>query len=108
MGYFPELEKSMLITTQDQADCAASQLEHFQLMSASGYRYLGGFISPQEHCKDWIRPQIKTWKHAVHDLTIATNHFLQTPYAGFSKSLQSKWQYLQHMIPDIGNMHVCP
>ena len=45
-GYFPKLEKSVLVTTSDQANHAASQLEQFRLVTTSGCHYLGSFIGP--------------------------------------------------------------
>jgi len=94
----------MLITTHDQAGRASHQLERFRLITATRNRYLGGFIGPRSECEEWVSPQVDKWTKAVHDLAVAASCFPQSAYAGFTKSLQSEWQYLQCMIPGVSNL----
>jgi len=51
-----------------------------------------------------VTPQVAKWTTAVHDLAVAASRFPQSAYAGFTKSLQSEWQYLQHMVPGVGDL----
>lgn len=106
-GYYLEPAKSVLIMTHGQEDRAAQQLAQFNLVTATGYQYLGGFIGPRDDCKTWVAPQIEQWMKVVHDMAQAASRFLQSTYAGFTKSLQSEWQYLQHMVPAVGTCLSC-
>ncbi|KAI2492329.1 hypothetical protein MHU86_22235 [Fragilaria crotonensis] len=46
-------------------------------------------------------PQVQQWIEGVHCLAAAARRYPQTAYAGLSQSLQSEWQYLQRVTPDI-------
>jgi len=103
-GYYLEPNKSVLITTHDYADRTSQQLERFGLVMITGNHYLRGFIRPRSECEEWVSPQVDKWTKAVHDLAVAASCFPQSVYVGFTKSLQSKWQYLQCMILGVSDL----
>lgn len=103
-GYYLEPENSMLITTHNQANQATQPMDRFRLVMTTGYHYLGGSIRLRSECKDWVMPQLEKWTKAVHDLAVAASCFPQSAYVGFTKLLQSEWQYLQQMVPGVGEL----
>jgi hypothetical protein len=99
-GYFPEPEKSILICDPDVKENCESVLDEFKFQFASGSRYLGGFIGDVDSLEKWIQPKIKAWVNAIRKLARVAVKYPQTAYAGFSKSLQMEWQYLQRVVPE--------
>ena len=49
----------------------------------------------------WVDPQVQQWVEGVYRLAAAARRYPQTAFAGLSQSLQSEWQYLQRVTPDL-------
>jgi hypothetical protein len=100
-GYFPEPEKSVLITPVDTPSSALTELHDFHFQRSTGHRYLGGFVGAGTDEANWIDPQISKWIEGVQDLSMVATRYPQSAYAGFTKSLQAEWQYVQRVTPHL-------
>ncbi|KAI2498784.1 hypothetical protein MHU86_15687 [Fragilaria crotonensis] len=100
-GYFPEPDKSILIVPLATPPTALESLAEFNFRHEEGHRYLGGFVGSGAAEAAWVDPQVQQWIEGVHCLAAAARRYPQTAYAGLSQSLQSEWQYLQRVTPDI-------
>jgi hypothetical protein len=78
-------------------------LERFGFQIRDGHRYLGGFLGSTETQEEWLQEKVETWAAGVQALARVARRFPQTAYAGLAKSLQCEWQYLQRVIPDVGD-----
>ena len=102
-GYFPEPSKSVLICRDSDRARAKRDLDEFNFQYADGHRYVGGFIGNEASRDSWLDPQIQQWAKGVKILAKISRRFPQAAYAGLAKSLQSEWQYLQRVVPNIGH-----
>jgi hypothetical protein len=100
-GYFPEPDKSILITPINTPPAALTALDEFHFQKTTGHRYLGGFVGSGSSEATWIDPQVDQWISGVHSLSKVARRYPQTAYAGLSKSLQAEWQYVQRVTPNI-------
>jgi hypothetical protein len=100
-GYFPEPEKSIIITRQDTPSSALDVLDEFNFKKSEGHRYVGGFVGSGATEAAWIDPQIDRWVNGIKSLSMVARRFPQTAYAGLTHSLQAEWQYLQRVTPNI-------
>jgi hypothetical protein len=57
-GYFPEPEKSILITKPTTTPSELEELAEFNFHHSHGHRYLGGFVGSGATEADWVDPQI--------------------------------------------------
>jgi hypothetical protein len=100
-GYFPEPEKSILITPLATPSSALDALTEFNFHRSTGHRYLGGFVGSATDETNWIDPQINQWISGIEALSKVARRYPQTAYAGFTKSLQAEWQYVQRVTPNL-------
>jgi len=102
-GYYPEPAKSILVCREEHMEHARRTLERFNFQYSDGHRYVGGFIGSEAARAKWLAPKIQDWVYGVNQLAKAARRYPQTAYAGLGKSLQSEWQYLQRVLPDLGD-----
>jgi hypothetical protein len=76
-------------------------LSEFKFHHTTGHRYLGGFVGSGHDEANWIDLQINQWVDGVKALSMVARRFPQTAYAGFAKSLQAEWQYVQRVTPNL-------
>ena len=100
-GYFPEPDKSILISPIATPPSALESLAEFNFRHSEGHRYVGGFVGSGAAEAAWVDPQVRQWIAGVHSLAAAARRYPQTAYAGLSRSLQAEWQYLQRVTPNI-------
>ena len=98
-GYFPEPEKSVLITPPTATPDSLAALEEFHFQKEAGHRYVGGFVGSMDAEQAWLAPQIQAWVDGVDRLAKIAKRFPQTAFAGLSRSLQSEWHYVQRVTP---------
>ena len=94
-GYFPEPEKSILITPLATPSSALDELNEFNFHRSTGHRYLGGFVGSATDETNWIDPQINQWIAGIEALSKVARRYPQTAYAGLTKSLQAEWQAIR-------------
>ena len=97
-GYFPELEKSIVVCDSGAWEAVQYQLERFQFKLVDGHWYLGGFIGSEGGCQKWLEPKIQKWTKAVETVATVARQYPQTAYVGLVQSLQAEWHYLQHVM----------
>jgi hypothetical protein len=103
-GYFPEPAKSIIICNAfHQPQCKAI-LSSFSFTYSEGHRYLGGHIGSPSTQYEWLMPKIQKWTSAVKSLAKIAKRYPQAAFAGFTKSLQAEWQYLQRVTDNIEMM----
>ena len=67
-GYIPEPAKFLFIfhiPGQEEAAKREFAVEGLTLNFASGSRYLGVYLGPQEELEAWIKPKVEAWAHGV-------------------------------------------
>jgi hypothetical protein len=91
----------ILIVPQDTQPSSLHVLAEFQFQQSEGHRYLGGFVGSGAAEAAWLDPQVDQWVDGVEALAMVARRYPQTAYAGFAKSIQAEWQYLQRVTPHI-------
>jgi hypothetical protein len=90
--------------SQDNLEAAKSAFKDLGFEVTTGQRYLGGFLGEEDALKAWIQGKTHNWAEAVKELASAANkNYPQTAYSGLQRSLQHEWQFVQRVIPDIGD-----
>ena len=100
-GYFPEPDKSILIAPIATPPAALAAVEEFNFRHTDGHRYVGGFVGSGAAEAAWVDPQVSEWVAGVQALAKVARRYPQTAFAGLARSLQSEWQFLQRVTPDI-------
>ena len=101
-GYFPEPTKSILVTSPKNVERAKEVFGGLGFQVKTGNCYLGSFIGELDACDEWIQEKINDWAWAMKELAAMAMAFPQLAYAGMQKSLQHEWQFIQCIVPDIG------
>ena len=101
-GYYPEPAKSIVVCVPEDRATAEKILAEFEFKYTDGFRYVGGFMGTAKAQEEWLLPQIDNWVAGIHKLAKVAKRFPQTAYAGMARSLQSEWQYVQRVAPDMG------
>jgi hypothetical protein len=102
-GYYPEASKSILVVRPQNLEAAKEHFASQQFRITTGERYLGGYIGAREDQDAWIEGKATSWTAAVKELAKVAVRFPQSAYAGLQKSLQQEWQFLQRVVPEIGD-----
>ena len=68
----------------------------------SGTWYLGGFTGSTRKKEEWLGEMVGKWVSAVKTLSVVAERYPQTAYAGFTFCLQNEWQYVQHVVANMG------
>ena len=82
--------------------------EGLVLNFVSGHRDLGAYLGPQAELEAWVKHQVKAWAHGVRVLAKIDRRHPQSSYAGLGMSLQSEWQYLQGLSPQMAGAYLGP
>ncbi len=101
-GYFPEASKSILVVRESNLEAAEKFFSSQQFRVTTGERYLGGYIGAREDQDEWVDGKTTDWTKAVRELAKVAVRYPQSAYAGLQKSLQQEWQFLQRVVPSIG------
>ena len=101
-GYFPEPDKSVVICDPSREEALKAAFGELQFRYSDGERYIGTFVGSKEARAAWLAPKVKAWAEGVRRLAKVACRYPQTAYAGLAKSLQSEWQFLQRVTPDVG------
>jgi hypothetical protein len=96
-GYYPEASKSILVVCQHNLEAATEFFAPQQFGVTTGEQYLCGYIGAQEDQDEWVVRKTTSWTAAVSKLVKVA------VYAGLQKSLQQEWQFLQRVVPGIGD-----
>jgi hypothetical protein len=99
-GYFPEPDKSIIISPVSNHPDALEPVAEFHFKQLEGHRYVGGFVGSAAAEDAWLAPQIQQWVDGIRSLAGAARRYPQTAFAGMARSLQMEWQYLQRVTPE--------
>jgi hypothetical protein len=89
-GYFPKPGNSYYICKAEDEAAARQAFESFGLKInySRGQRYLGDFIRSAQRKEEWLGELVSKWVNAVKTLSVFTERYPQTAYAGFTFCLQ--------------------
>ena len=90
-GTSPSLSNGNICEAEDK-DTACEAFESFNLIinHSRGQRYLGGFVGSAEKKDEWLVGLVEKWVSMVETLSIVTEQFPQTAYAGFTFCMQNE------------------
>ena len=100
-GYYPEPSKSVLVVGEEFRSRAEEIFQGTGIKVVFSQRLLGGVIGDEKGKKDYIDSQVK------EDLMCLTDIASTQPQAAliaFTKSIQTKWAYVQRVISDCQSM----
>ena len=87
-GYFPEPQKSILVSKPEDTEKAKEILNEFSFRYTEGSRYIGGFIGSSASLQLFLKEKVDFWVEAVEIFSRCARRYPQTAYAGLSRSLQ--------------------
>ena len=99
-GYFPEPLKSFVVVDERSLTKANKVFADTEVNIVCNRRVLGGFIGDDLSRKDFVKEVVDGWVSELDRLTKIAEVQPQAAFAAFTKSLQFKWNYLQHVVPD--------
>ena len=65
---------------------------------------LGGFLGEPDGQTAYVQDKVHQWIAAVQSLSKIADKQPQAAFTALMKSLQCEWQFLQHVVPDCGNL----
>jgi hypothetical protein len=95
-GYFPEPQKSYLVVSPDYVEKAK--------LLFTGHRFLGGFVGDDAGNALYVQKKFEQWCEQVKRLSKIADNQPQAAFAGFTKSLQCEWNYLQRVVAGSGHL----
>ncbi len=97
-GYYPEPTKSHIVTRPELVDQARRIFSPLGVKVHTDYRFLGGCIGTTEGAQRYVEEKVKGWVASVQSLSCAAVRSPQAALAGFTKSLQHEWSYVQRVV----------
>ena len=101
VSYYPEPAKLYhIFPKEEEAEARAAFKEAgISVNFCPGKRYVGGFVGLEGMLERWMDPKVKKWVAGIGILACIASRFPRTAHVSLVTSLQSKWQYLCHVIP---------
>jgi hypothetical protein len=98
-GYYPQPTKSYLVVNGDNLDLAHQIFDSLGVKIVKGHRLLGGYIGDPDCAADYVNDRVSEWCVLIEKLTTIAKFQPQAAYCAFTRSIQSKWLYIQRVIP---------
>ena len=102
-GYLPDPTKIILVVAPSNAARAEEFFCRMGLQVVKRIWYLGWFIGDGAAETRWLTGKVEVWAESVGTLAGVSCKHRQSTYAGLHKSLQQEWEFLQLVIPGIGD-----
>eukprot|EP00957_Ditylum_brightwellii_P097238 7405619-Ditylum_brightwellii.AAC.1 len=96
LGYFPEPDKSILVTALHNLELAKNYFKAEKFKVKTGYHYLGGHIG--EVKEDFVTEKVLEWVESVRKFLPMVRRNPQTVHTGICWSLQHEWAYPQRVV----------
>eukprot|EP00957_Ditylum_brightwellii_P071052 5399569-Ditylum_brightwellii.AAC.1 len=96
MGYFPEPDKSILVTALQNLELAKTYFKAEKNKIKIGYCYLGGHIGKRK--EDFVTEKVLEWVESVQKFLPMVHQNPHAVHTGICQSLQHEWAYLQRVI----------
>eukprot|EP00957_Ditylum_brightwellii_P153601 11689679-Ditylum_brightwellii.AAC.1 len=77
---------------------AHKMFAEFNFKIKEGYRYLGGYIGHKCLTTEYVEGKVDDWVKSVKTFSTMIAHQLQAAFAGYVRSLQFEWTYIQYAI----------
>lgn len=102
-GYFPEMEKCVLIT-HPSSETTAEVLNakfNYSFAISQGSRFIGSFIGTPNLTKEWVENKISGWAEEIENLAEIAHLAPQSLFTCLQRCLQHQWLFLQCVLPNI-------
>ena len=99
-GYYPEPSKSFLVVEENWASEAKRIFDGSGINVVYSHRLLGGVIGCDEGKLKFVDDQVLNWISELNCLTMIASLQPQAAFAAYTKSLQSKWNFVQRVTSD--------
>ena len=106
VGYHPSPSKCIVICREEDNIAALQRLHRFGFQYRKGGRYIGSYLGSPIGKDLWVKEKCARWERAVRKLSSFAVHYPQSAYAGFARSLQNEWQYVQRVVDDCKDLFV--
>ena len=104
-GYLPNEAKTILIVKDFKGLVRAQEIfgdTNIEITTA-GDRHLGAVVGTLEFRELYVNSKVSGWIKDLQMLSNIAQDEPQAAYAGFTKGLLHRWNYVQRTIPDIGH-----
>ena len=98
-GYFPEPNKSFLVVDDSFVNEAETLFDDCGIQVVSSRRFLGGMIGDSNDEIRFIDSKVDDWICELNVLALIGEKQPQVAYSALVKSLQSKWNFVQRVVP---------
>ena len=102
-GYYPEPTKCVLVVNRDHIPLAHQIFDSFGVEITTSHRLLGGVVGDVDSVSSHIEHCVNDWLSLVDRLVLIARTQPQLAYSAFTRSVQSKWLYLQRVVPNCGS-----
>ena len=102
-GYHPEPTKCMIVVSSDYLSLAHQIFDSFGVRITTSHRLLGGVIGDHDGISSYLECCVNEWYSLVDKLVLIAKTQPQLAYSAFTRSVQSKWIYLQRVVPNCGS-----
>ena len=102
-GYYPEPTKCVLVVNRDYTLLAHQIFDSFGVEITASHRLLGGVVGHVDGVSSHIEHCVNDWLSLVDRLVLIARTQPQLAYTAFTRSVQSKWLYLQRVVPNCGS-----
>ena len=106
-GYSPEPTKCVLVVNRDHIPLAHQIFDSFGVEITTSHRLLGGVVGDVDGVSSHIEHCVNDWLSLVDRLVLIARTQPQLAYSAFMRSVQSKWLYLQRVVPNCGSFFGC-
>ena len=93
-GYFPEPEKSILVTTHTDSTNVLEFKERNNIKKiVTGNRYLGGPLGEEDYVGVYIKDKLNEWKRDIEAFIPIASRVPHETYTAITKSLKHRWTF---------------
>jgi hypothetical protein len=93
-----------LVVSPDYVQKAKLLFNDLGVKIVTGHRFLGGFLGDDTGNALYVQKKIEQWCEHVKRLSKIAVNQPQAAFAGFTKSLQCEWNYLQRVVSGCGQL----
>jgi hypothetical protein len=103
-GYYPEPSKCVIIVNSALIPLAHMLFDQFGVKITTSHRFLGGVVGDDDGSSSFVKSCVEDRLSLVENLVSIAASQPQLAYSAFTRSVQSKWMYVQRVVPDCGHL----